>query len=1237
MATADRKELDIIMRAQFQGKETLDGVVKTITSLDEAIKKQAEAAKRGEVSLDQLKATALALQQAQERLKNVGGLTGEYEKLSGKVNETAGKVETARQKFEAFRATIDSVGVPTESQTKKFAALGKSFDDAANRLAKQKEQLAALEAELGRAGIATDKLTEASDRARRVAAESAVSYQRVQDSIKNYAIESGKASDAVSNAAKSHSLFNDSGRTTLSLLQRIRGEVLSVTASYVGLYGAMAGGSKVIEAYNTKQGILNQLSISTGGDPRAAAAEFEYVRNQALRLGIDLETAAKGYAKFSAAATMAGRSQQEVRHIFESFSEVGRVANLTKDEMDGIFKALEQMMSKGKIQAEELRGQLGDRLFGAFQVAAKALKDQFPDLDKAMQNGLVTSEQLVLIAEEYRKTVAGQLPTALKSLQANQERLNTSIFDFKTAVADAGFANGFAAFVSELTTFFNSNDGKKFAKDISDALSTALDLVKTLLENLNAVKLVLELIATFLAVKFIASAGAAFVQAIKWARELQLALLGITAVETAPLLMQLTTLTGAIRILGLAAKAAFPVITAFMVGFEFGTFLYNQSEAVRKYSQMLVAYLDYLVTGIGGYSRAAKEFLSGNVSGARKMVEDTKAEMRAIQQMFNDLRDGKYGDVAPGSKVAAPAPDGQTPMPDGAAARGRTDRQKAIDAKLSELETSVKRKSPAAMSNIAANYDSLYNDIQALGGREADALMKRLENLHNKQIAAENKFGEKRIALKQQIEERLANMQAASDAKQSDDLGSKLKSLDERDKKLLDDINRLGGVEGQKLKAAFDAIKGQNRQTEIDSFWQKLVQDTDKAANEAGRKAGDLAEKILAANNEISAKFKPMYEAGASYRAEMVRTGGDTRQVDARMAGLQRDEETLKQLAQKKILLDELAAKEKEVSDLIAARDAKIAAENTLREVGARTEADALKNTIDYVNTAQPAIEQAYQSALAFAEANKASFDPEVIAKYRAELEKMRQSGKNIVVTTEEERKVVNLLVDGAMKGFESITKSIGGAIMHMNSWKDVTLAVRNAFLQFAADFLMQIAQMILKTQILNALGYDAKGNKIGGAGGQSGGGGGGGSSEKSTWVSIAMTAISAWLGGGSGGGASNHVGGVVGQSGAPRSMHSSWFSNAPRYHTGGIAGLAPNEVPTILQKNEEVLSTTNPRNILNGGAAAGGKASQANLKVVNMIDSASVVSEGLASPSGEQVMMNFIRANKTGIKMMLG
>jgi hypothetical protein len=61
--------------------------------------------------------------------------------------------------------------------------------------------------------------------------------------------------------------------------------------------------------------------------------------------------------------------------------------------------------------------------------------------------------------------------------------------------------------------------------------------------------------------------------------------------------------------------------------------------------------------------------------------------------------------------------------------------------------------------------------------------------------------------------------------------------------------------------------------------------------------------------------------------------------------------------------------------------------------------------------------------------------------------------------------------------------------------------------------------------------------------------------------------------GGGTVAAAVSHAGGMVGLSGHTRAVPAAVFATAPRMHGGGWAGLRPDEVPTILQRGERVLS----------------------------------------------------------------
>jgi phage-related minor tail protein len=150
-------------------------------------------------------------------------------------------------------------------------------------------------------------------------------------------------------------------------------------------------------------------------------------------------------------------------------------------------------------------------------------------------------------------------------------------------------------------------------------------------------------------------------------------------------------------------------------------------------------------------------------------------------------------------------------------------------------------------------------------------------------------------------------------------------------------------------------------------------------------------------------------------------------------------------------------------------------------------------------------------------------------------------------------------LKDAAGAGFAQLFTDIATGA------KTAKEAVRDFVSNFARYMLELIAKKLgekLVNDLLDAL------SKMGGSGG-------GGEGD---WIQYASQIISSFF----------HSGGVVGGgvSAMSRAVSPAIFGMATRYHTGGIAGLKPDEVPAVLRKGEEVLTADDPRHRNNGGGA---------------------------------------------------
>ena len=63
--------------------------------------------------------------------------------------------------------------------------------------------------------------------------------------------------------------------------------------------------------------------------------------------------------------------------------------------MKAAMRATSQVFSKGKVSAEELRQQLGERLPGAFTLFADSMNLTPAELDKALEQGKVTLDDFM--------------------------------------------------------------------------------------------------------------------------------------------------------------------------------------------------------------------------------------------------------------------------------------------------------------------------------------------------------------------------------------------------------------------------------------------------------------------------------------------------------------------------------------------------------------------------------------------------------------------------------------------------------------------------------------------------------------------------------------------------------------------------------------------------------------------------------------------------------------------------
>ncbi|HFV4069295.1 TPA: tape measure protein, partial [Escherichia coli] len=246
---------------------------------------------------------------------------------------------------------------------------------------------------------------------------------------------------------------------------------------------ALEAYKKVMEVGLKKEASQRAAQFVLGDEGAKRATEF--VKNLADSSGVDQIETLSSFAKFSAGAGDMNTDQKE--SLFSNVIGTSRLMGLSTDEINGILKAFEQMASKGKIQAEELRGQLGDRMAGAFQLFARSLGMTTEELDKAMKDGKVLSKDVLpKVSAEMGRMIdkAGGWEKIINSTQTQLGRLSNS-WNNNLALMFDGSQEGLTDFTRSLTNLLNSlggqskNLGEHFG-DLMKSMSNGIDDLTTI-------------------------------------------------------------------------------------------------------------------------------------------------------------------------------------------------------------------------------------------------------------------------------------------------------------------------------------------------------------------------------------------------------------------------------------------------------------------------------------------------------------------------------------------------------------------------------------------------------------------------------------------------------------------------------------------------------------------------------------------------------------------------------------
>ena len=210
------------------------------------------------------------------------------------------------------------------------------------------------------------------------------------------------------------------------------------------------------------------------GSYEKAESNIKFLRDESNKYGQVFQDQIKGFNLISAATKGSRLEGEKTRDMYSNLLASMTAFQLSQDDAYHSVRAIQQMLAKGLIQAEEFRGQFGERIPVAFEAMKIATGSTTQELNKFMKEGLLESQDVVpdLLAI-MKLMVEDGLEKASHSAQAEINRLKNAWFNLRvTMMAEGGITDILAEQTRYLTESINSFliENKEEIKDFIETI-----------------------------------------------------------------------------------------------------------------------------------------------------------------------------------------------------------------------------------------------------------------------------------------------------------------------------------------------------------------------------------------------------------------------------------------------------------------------------------------------------------------------------------------------------------------------------------------------------------------------------------------------------------------------------------------------------------------------------------------------------------------------------------------------
>lgn len=302
---------------------------------------------------------------------------------------------------------------------------------------------------------------------------------RLRAEMKMATAEAGKFQSRLDRAAIAGSKLHDNLGKLNSTLGKI---AIGLTAAGWGVQRAVSGAMGSLADRNSAYfGLMAQNK----DDKAKTDQQMAFIKNTAYTYGMDEREMQGGYMRFAAATPTMKESDKQA--LFEAMAIKGRSVGATGEQQNRALVAVQQMASKGKVMAEELRGQLSEAFAGSQQDFQQAAIDagiikNAQEFDKALKDGKITLDKLLpsLVkiwgAAKETKAFAESMKQPEVAMQRMKNSFNELAIQFMGVVDPAdgviSLSESLISIFEDLTTDMDGSGSA--AKQFGEAVGAAM-------------------------------------------------------------------------------------------------------------------------------------------------------------------------------------------------------------------------------------------------------------------------------------------------------------------------------------------------------------------------------------------------------------------------------------------------------------------------------------------------------------------------------------------------------------------------------------------------------------------------------------------------------------------------------------------------------------------------------------------------------------------------------------------